>query len=109
MEGDVIMETYEEVANSYGLEGETKERYLEYMKTRWPHKWDEKIKCKSGYAGLWAERFKLGIEYEASDIMGQNVLKVMDRKDRKENIGVLFTVFLSFIIAILLIGAVFFL
>ncbi len=67
--------TYEEVAEACGLTGETKRRYLAYMTTRW--KDSENVKCRVGYAEEWAERFLGGYEYQASDFIGQSILKTL--------------------------------
>ncbi len=69
--------TYEEVAKEYGLTGETERHYIAYMKTRWGDAEDERVKCLVGYAGEWAGRFLSGIEYQASDYVGQAILKTM--------------------------------
>ncbi len=65
---------YEDIADAYGLMGETKRRYVRYMRTRWGIPEDEDIKCQVGYAGEWAGRFKRGVEYGCSDTVGQAVL-----------------------------------
>ncbi len=68
--------TYQEVARAHGLTGVTARRYISYMRTRWAD--TEGQKSRDGYAGEWAERFKHGREYSASDSTGQRVLKEMD-------------------------------
>lgn len=65
--------TYEAVGEDAGLFGDTFQRFVAYMETRWPD--DEEVKCRVGYAREWAERFKAGVEYAASDREGQRVLK----------------------------------
>lgn len=71
-------ETYFDIANENGLTGKTAERYILYMTKRWGNKKDEKIKCLTGYASEWAQRFANGIEYSSSDSIGQEVLKDID-------------------------------
>jgi len=73
--------TYEEVANIAGLDRETKNRYVEYMRKRWND--TEEQKCRDGYAGQWAQRFKLKYEYQASDPNGQSVLKEIDKNRQR--------------------------
>jgi len=46
------------------------------MNKRWAD--SEDVKCRIGYAGEWAERFKRGIEYSSSDSAGQAILREMD-------------------------------
>ena len=74
------MTTYEEIADKVGLTGQLKERYLKYMRTRWGNPEDEKIKCQVGYATEWANRFKVGWEYEASDKKGKALLREIDKE-----------------------------
>lgn len=69
------MNTYEEVADAVGLEGSARGRYLVYMAARWPD--TEAQKSRDGYAIEWAERFKGGYEYAASDRQGQQILDRM--------------------------------
>lgn len=70
--------TYEEVANSVGLEGIKRERFLQYMKMRWEG--TEEQKSSDGYAEEWAWRFLNGLEYRCSDNEGQRVLNFIDNK-----------------------------
>lgn len=70
-------ETYEEIGKANELEGEVLRRYVAYMRTRWGNPDDERIKCLVGYASEWAERFRVGIKYSASDMIGQAILKKM--------------------------------
>ena len=56
----------------------TRLRYLLYMKTRWPDKAEERMKCVTGYAEEWAIRFKHHIEYDMSDGEGRKVLQGID-------------------------------
>lgn len=70
------MRTYQEVADRY-LTGIMRRLYLAYMKKRWAS--TEESKCLSGYATEWAERFRAGIEYQASDSEGQAVLQELSR------------------------------
>lgn len=72
------IKTYEDIAVRHGLVGITKDRFIAYMRHRWGNPQDESIKCRVGYASEWAERFKYGQEYKASDREGKRVLKVID-------------------------------
>ena len=69
------MNTYEEIAIQHGLDEGTTGRYLTYMRLRWSEK--EAIHCQVGYASKWAERFKAGREFCASDPVGQSILRKM--------------------------------
>lgn len=71
-------ETYEAIAAAHGLEGRIFNRYIAYMRRRWGDTEDERVKCLVGYAGEWAERFKGGREYAASDFEGQHILKEIE-------------------------------
>ena len=75
------MKTFIEVGIANELEDRMLERYVQYMLTRW--KEEEEIQCQTGYASEWAQRFKTGIEYGASDLEGQRVLKEMDKIKEK--------------------------
>ena len=68
-------ETYEDVAFEAGLGNSCSQRYVKYMRKRWPE--DESQKSLDGYAGEWAYRFKGGVEYGASDLHGKQVLRDM--------------------------------
>lgn len=68
--------TYLMVGKKNKLDGLQLIRYVNYMASRW-HK-EEEMNCKTGYADEWAERFRKGIEYEASDLGGQAILKMID-------------------------------
>jgi hypothetical protein len=74
------LNTYESVAKEYDLNERTTKRFVEYMRRRWGIPEDERVKCLVGYAGEWARRFKAGIEYGASDEIGQSVLLAIDGK-----------------------------
>lgn len=88
--------TYEEVAKEANLTVHQAERFCRYMRFRWDK--EEALQCTTGYALEWAERFKSGYEYEASDAFGKSVLRFMDQhealsdlidraaNERKENI-----------------------
>ena len=67
------MKTYEEVAKTVGLGESASRRYVNYMRKRWAS--EEDVHCAVGYAQEWAERFKVGIEYAASDSIGQAILR----------------------------------
>jgi hypothetical protein len=72
------MTTYDEIANAAGLSPQTAQRFVRYMRTRWAD--EEATHCHPhvGYAREWAERFRYGMEYTASDDLGQRVLRQMD-------------------------------
>ena len=70
------MTTYEEVALACGLDEQKSRRYVVYMRGRsWRAK--EATHCQTGYAAEWAERFKMGVEYVASDLEGRALLDAM--------------------------------
>jgi hypothetical protein len=77
--GNNRAETYFDVAVRDGLTGRTAERYILYMLKRWGDRDDERIKCIVGYASEWAERFASGVEWNASDLVGQTVLREIDK------------------------------
>ena len=66
------MTTYEEVARIIGLDASTTQRYVRYMRARWAA--EETLQCQVGYAHEWAQRFQAGIEFTASDHVGQTIL-----------------------------------
>jgi len=72
------MKTYNEVAEEIKLQEPTKTRFIAYMRLRWGDPRDEDIKCRVGYAQEWALRFKDGLEYQYSDLEGQQILKQID-------------------------------
>ncbi len=72
---------YESVADATKLSGTVRQRFLEYMRTRWPSNKDERTKSIVGYAHEWAARFAMGVEYAASDSEGQAILDAMARKE----------------------------
>jgi len=67
--------TYEEIARDNELDTVTTIRFVKYMRVRWGNPEDERVKCLVGYADEWAIRFKNGMEYSASDLEGQRILK----------------------------------
>jgi len=64
--------TYKEVGKAVGMKPLMLARYTTYMQYRW--KEQERTQCLSGYAQEWAERFKSGMEYSASDGAGRKLL-----------------------------------
>jgi len=82
-EADKEPYTYEDVANEMGLTGKIKERYLAYMNTRWP----KFIDTGYSYAAEWAERFRDGREYIASDSAGFRILQKIDGTGPKEEMN----------------------
>lgn len=78
-----VGQTFKEVGNKAGLDDKTLGRYVVYMETRWLDQ--ETTQCAVGYAGEWAERFKKGIEYGASDTLGQLLLKSMKYGEDQDN------------------------
>lgn len=63
---------YEQVADKIGLDQDQKCRFIHYMKARWAN--TETEKCQTGYAHEWAYRFQHGMEWRASDHLGQAIL-----------------------------------
>ena len=72
------MEIYEQIADDSGLDEQTKARFIKYMRIRWGNPSDEKRHCMVGYASEWAERFKVGMEFNCSDESGRAVLRTME-------------------------------
>lgn len=68
--------TYTDIAHQGGLTGMVKRRFVTYMRRRWPD--TEEQKCLDGYALVWAQRFKDGQEYAASDGQGKALLALME-------------------------------
>jgi hypothetical protein len=66
------MTTYDQVAKKVGLTGNTRSRYLRYMRWRWHE--EERSNCLYGYAEEWALRFSRGEEWFASDETGHDIL-----------------------------------
>ena len=73
------MKTFRDVGVKEGLEGNTLERYVSYMQRRW--KSEEETQCQTGYAAEWAQRFKGGWDYSASDVVGKSVLRDIDSEE----------------------------
>lgn len=71
------MKTFEEVGKSAGLDSNTLKRYVYYLRVRWADEEDQQCKEEDGYAKEWALRFKEGIEFAKSDILGQALLHRM--------------------------------
>ena len=67
------MKTFDEVADHHSLKDVMRERYINYMRTRWSD--EEETQCVTGYAAEWATRFKQGEEYGDSDSIGQAILR----------------------------------
>lgn len=67
--------TYEEIAQSRGLDTVTAARFCQYMRARWADQ--EALHCEVGYASEWADRFHDGREFAASDQHGQDLLRSM--------------------------------
>lgn len=76
-EFETALDKFEEVAERRGLPPVIKERYIKYMRTRWAN--EEETQCLTGYAMEWANRFLIGDEYGASDIIGHEVLEEIDK------------------------------
>ena len=66
--------TYEGVADSIGLHGWTRDKYVMYMKKRWGSRGKEIENCRCGYAKEWANRFRRKEEYACSDSEGKRIL-----------------------------------
>lgn len=80
----MVLKTFNEVADYNKLDSVTKNRYVDYMKTRWLE--SEEQKCKDGYATEWALRFKNKIEYQKSDELGIYILNnIIDKKSSSKD------------------------
>jgi hypothetical protein len=77
LKGRPLSLTYEQIGKEAGLSKGDLALYVKYMKTRWEA--TEQMKCQSGYAREWADRFAHGDEYGYSDTEGQAVLKKLSR------------------------------
>ena len=77
--------TYEEIAEQGGLRGRQRDRFLFYMRFRWPE--GEAQKCRDGYAMEWCQRFFQQREYTASDRIGQGLLDHMDENEQGGQCG----------------------
>ena len=64
--------TYAEIGYLTKLEPLVYKIFLAYMRERFP---EEDQICITGYALEWAHRFKIGKEYDMSDLAGQEVLR----------------------------------
>ena len=71
------MPTYEEIGKAAALNQPTLARFVSYMRQRWADR--EALQCGTGYATEWAERFKAGQEWRASDQAGQRILDTMTK------------------------------
>ena len=74
---------YEETGKYAGLKGKNLTRYVAYMMTRWPKGIHDSIYNPEGrtsvdYALEWAKRFLGGVEFQYSDIEGQQILREID-------------------------------
>ena len=58
-----------------GLRGRMLERYVVYMRARWPEL--EELSSNLTYAIEWAHRFQEGVEWYESDTAGQEILRGM--------------------------------
>ena len=77
------MKTYEEVADKVLKDSpRTYKWFVAYMRKRWGDPKDEAVKCQVGYAEEWADRFRMGVEYEMSDSKGKRILE--DMQNAKE-------------------------
>ena len=76
MNNFVTGDKFTEIAQKADLDEKTSKRYIEYMLRRWSG--SEYEKCKVGYAGEWAFRFKHGEEYAYSDLNGQAILRKLE-------------------------------
>ena len=76
------MKTYQEVADAILTDDVKKAKFIAYMTIRWAD--SEEIKCLTGYAEEWANRFLSGSELYSSDSEGKEVLKSIDRDSKNE-------------------------
>jgi hypothetical protein len=71
---EVAKYNYSSLADEVGLSDEVKDRFIRFMKVRFPNKegtdW--------GYHETWAQRFKRGEEWEFSDSESRVALQVVD-------------------------------
>lgn len=74
MEVAVKPSSYVEVAAEKGLNPGVVRMYVSYMIERFGSEF-EPILCQENSAAIWAERFKLGVAYLASDDGGRAVIK----------------------------------
>lgn len=65
---------YEDIADEEMMEGLLRELFIDYMTTRWPDPEEQDIKCRTGYATAWAQRFQKGTEWIYSDLKGRRIL-----------------------------------
>jgi hypothetical protein len=63
---------YKILADKAGLDRHNTKRYIQFMRRRFPEERDK------GYAYEWAERFKRGVEYNASDYESRQILEEID-------------------------------
>ena len=73
------MKTYEEIADAWHFSAKLKARYVSYMRARWAD--EEATQREVGYAAEWAGRFANGLEYAASDMVGQSLLDQMKKAE----------------------------
>ena len=64
---------FDEISEKVGLSEIQRDRYIRYMSKRCPNLSDWV------YAKEWAERFRDGVEYQASDREGQSILALIDK------------------------------
>ena len=67
------LQLFDELSEKVGLSEIQRDRYIRYMSKRWPDM------CDWCYAKEWAERFRDGVEYQASDREGQSILALIDK------------------------------
>ncbi len=67
---------YHEIGTSRGLSGKTLKDYVKFMQKAFPNEKD------TGYSSEWADRFRKGNEWYASDSIRRKVLLKIDKKYR---------------------------
>ncbi len=78
---EVSIATYETIAKKAGLDEGTTKRFCRYMRDRWAEQ--ESLYCQVGYAMEWTHRFKAGMEFEASDHIGQAILRSTNNREQR--------------------------
>lgn len=74
------MKNYHEVANSVGLTPETTERYIKFMRMRWPPS-EEQLHIQNGSAREWALRFRDHKEWDYADLTSWILLTTLETMD----------------------------
>ena len=73
------MDSFEEVAKAFFLNDRQTSVYVKYMRKRWAN--EEKEQCLTGYAHVWADRFRSDQAFYCSDQLGKQILREEMLKD----------------------------